>query len=406
MQGDVTHAARGVARIALRGHFGHDIRAVLNIGRLAERRVRAAGIVMVAAKDDRADLPVANHFVEFERQIHAPHRILIENAALCTDDEPVLLRVAHPDVVVVVLIAPVVRADIFRGGHVGLVQILRLPAQAAPAERAVAIVKQARAEDILDVGREHKAIQIVFAIFTDRFHAGIVDRLQEAVAVIEEIGAPVVEFADHLIVVLQRFIDQSAERLRLLSQHPRTLGKTQALWAVAAVVRHMAGGLVAHQIDVHLLFVQIFQQIDDIAMVGDRAGLAVFLARQRDLDRLGQICRSVADPALCEARIDAGLVNLGDDGRRAGDLRRLALCARHAAKACRDEQPSGQILIVGNAENQAACVEQRIERTVDDTLRADVHPAARGHLAVIRHSQRGGAVEILLIIECADHQAV
>ena len=43
---------------------------------------------------------------------------------------------------------------------------------------------------------------------------------------------------------------------------------------------------------------------------------------------------------------------------------------------------------------------------MDDALRADIHPAARGHLAVIRHAQRGGAVEILLIVECADHQAV
>ena len=304
---------------------------------------------MVAAKDDRADLPVANHFVEFKRQIHAPHRILIENAALCPDDEPVLLRVAHPDVVVVVLIAPVVRADIFCGGHVGLVQILRLPAQAAPAERAVAVVKQARAEDILNVGREHKAVQIVFAVFADRLHAGIIDRLQEAVAVVEEIGTPVVEFADHLIVVLQRLIDQRAKRLRLLGQHPRALGKAQALRAVAAVIRHVAGGLVAHQVDVHLLFVQIFQQIDDIAVVGDCARLAVFLVCPGDLHRLGQIRRSVADPALREARIDTGIVDLGDDGRRTGDLRRLALCARHPAKARRDEQPSGQILIVRNA---------------------------------------------------------
>ena len=64
-----------------------------------------------------------------------------------------------------------------------------------------------------------------------------------------------------------------------------------------SVVRHMAGGLVAHQIDVHLLFVQIFQQIDDMAVVGDCARLAVFLVCPGDLHRLGQIRRSVADPA-------------------------------------------------------------------------------------------------------------
>ena len=37
---------------------------------------------------------------------------------------------------------------------------------------------------------------------------------------------------------------------------------------------------------------------------------------------------------------------------------------------------------------------------------ADVHPAAGGHLAVVGDAERGGAVEVLLIVEGADHQAV
>jgi len=43
---------------------------------------------------------------------------------------------------------------------------------------------------------------------------------------------------------------------------------------------------------------------------------------------------------------------------------------------------------------------------VDDTLGADVHPAAGGHLAVVGNTERGSAVEVLLVIEGTDHQAV
>ena len=43
---------------------------------------------------------------------------------------------------------------------------------------------------------------------------------------------------------------------------------------------------------------------------------------------------------------------------------------------------------------------------MDDALRADVHPAAGGHLTVVGDAERGGAVEVLLIVEGADHQAV
>ena len=43
---------------------------------------------------------------------------------------------------------------------------------------------------------------------------------------------------------------------------------------------------------------------------------------------------------------------------------------------------------------------------MDDALRPDVHKAARRHLAVIGHAERGGAVKVLLVIEQADHQPV
>ncbi len=255
-----------------------------------------------------------------------------------------------------VLIAAVVGADVFGGGHVGLVQVVGVSAQAAPAEGAVAVVEQARAKNILHVGREDEAVQVILAVLADALDAGVVHGLQEAVAVVEEVGAPVVELADHLIVVLQGLVYQLAEGLRVLVQHLGALGEGQALGAVAAVIGHVAGGLVAHEVHVDVVVVQILQQIHDVAVIGNGAGLARRLMLAGDADRLFQAVGAVADPALGIAGVDAGVVHLGNDGGGAGDLGGLALGAGHAAQAGGDEQAPSQISVVGNAQLQPAGV--------------------------------------------------
>ena len=331
VQRDVAHAASRVAGVALSRHLGHDVGAVLDVAGLTEGRVGSAGIVMVTAKDDGADLAVADHFVELEREVHAAHGVLIEDAALGADDQLILLRVADPDVVVVVLIAAVVRLDILGGRHIGLVQVLGVAAQAAPTERAVAEVEEAGAEDILDVGREDEAVEVVLAVLADALHAGIVHGLEEAVAVVEEVGAALVELADHLIVMLQRLVDELAEALGVLVQHLGALGEGEALRAVAAVVGNVAGGLVAHEVNVNVVLIEVLEQIDDVAAVGNGAGLARLLVLEGDLGRFLEGVGAVADPALGVAGVDTGIVDLGDDGRSAGDLGSLALRAAHAA---------------------------------------------------------------------------
>ena len=64
MQGDQTHATGRVTGKTLGGHIGHDIAAVLDVGRLAKRRIGSADVVVVASQHDRADLAVTDHFVE------------------------------------------------------------------------------------------------------------------------------------------------------------------------------------------------------------------------------------------------------------------------------------------------------------------------------------------------------
>ena len=406
VQGDVAHAAGSVTSVALGRHLGHDVGAVLDVGGLTEGRIGTAGVVMVTAKDDGADLTVADHLVELEREVHTAHGILIEDTALGADDQLVLLGVADPDIVVVVLIAAVVGLDVLGGSHVGLVQILGVAAQAAPTERAVAEVEQAGTKDIFDVGGEDEAVEVILAVLADALHTGVVNSLEEAVAVVEEVGAALVELADHLIVMMQRLVDEDTEAVGILVEHFGALLEREALRAVAAVIRHVAGGLVAHQVDMDVVVVQVLEQVDNVAAIGDSAGLAFLLVVESDLGGLFERVGAVADPALGVTGLDTGIVDLGDDGGSAGDLSSLALSAAHAAKTGGDEQTAGEVLIVGDAELQTAGVEQRVERAVDDALGADVHPAAGGHLTVVGNAERSSAVEVLLVIEGTDHQAV
>ena len=59
-----------------------------------------------------------------------------------------------------------------------------------------------------------------------------------------------------------------------------------------------------------------------------------------------------------------------------------------------------------NAQFQTACIQQRIERAVHDTLRTDVHPAAGSHLPVVGNAHLHSGVPVLLIIIEPHHQRI
>ena len=105
------------------------------------------------------------------------------------------------------------------------------------------------------------------------------------------------------------------------------------------------------------------------------------------------------------ARLYPRPVHLGGDRDTAGDVRRLRLRAAHAAEARGDVETSPQP-VAALAELDAARVEDGVVGAVDDALRPDVHPAARGHLPVVGDAELHRAVPLLLVVEDADHQAV
>ena len=131
----------------------------------------------------------------------------------------------------------------------------------------------------------------------------------------------------------QGFVHQGAEAGGILGQHPGPLLKAQALGAVAAVVRNVAGSLIRQQIDGHVLVVQILQQVHNVAVVSNGAGLFGRQLFPGHSQGLGQAVRDLAHPALRVPGLDPGHIHLGNEGHSPGDLRRLALSAAHAAQA-------------------------------------------------------------------------
>ena len=305
------------------------------------------------------DFSVADHFVEAEGYLHAALFILIEDAALRTDDELVLLRVADPDPVVVVLEAAVF-VDALHRGVVGLDEVLGVAREAAPAERSVAVVEEERSHDVFDVGGEDEAFEGVFAVLGDFLHAGIKYRAHEGVAVVEEVGSLRDEGLDELEVLLEGLVDEADEFVVVLGEEARSLFEADSLRAVASVVDGVAGGLVGEELDVLIVVERVLEKVDDVAFVGYRERLALGHCFLGPREGFGEVLRPLADPALVVARVDARRVDFGDYRGGAGYLGGLRLSSAHSAESGRNEEVSRKSLALGEVELLAARVEQRV----------------------------------------------
>ena len=162
----------------------------------------------------------------------------------------------------------------------------------------------------------------------------------------------------------------------------------------------MAGSLVGQQIHVDIIVIEVLQQVYHVAVIGNGTGLLGIHVLLGDLPGLFQAVGAVADPALSIAGLDAGVVHLGNDGGSAGDLSGLALSTGHAAQTGGHKQTAGQVAVLGDTQLQTAGVEQGVEGAVHDALRTDIHPA------VVGNAQSRSAVEVLLVVKGAHHQAV
>ena len=285
-------------------------------------------------------------------------------------------------------------------------QILVFAAQADPTEGSVTIVEQLGAHDVLHVAGPDETIFFVHPITRNLLHAGIVDGLHEGVSVIEEVGAASHELTDHFEMSAQRLIDELPEGFRLFAQHACAFLEADANGAVAALVNGMAGGLVGEQLDEDAFALGILEQVDHIAVIGDRAGLPPIHRLAGHTEGFGDALGHVPHPTLTVACLDTRGIHLGDDRCSAGYLSCLGLCAAHTAEAGGDEEMAAQVAVLWHTELHTACVEERVERAVHDALRPDVHPSAGCHLSVVGHAHLHGDVPVVQVVKLPNHHGV
>ena len=361
--------------------------------------------MVITAKHNRSDFTISYHLVELQSDVASAESILIKDTALGSDNQLILLSVADPYPVISILESSV-RVDDVHSCVVGLHQILVLVGQAAPAERAIAIVEQHRSHDILNVGRINESFGGIVAVLCDVLVACIEDSLHEGVAVIEEVGSLGNQLLDQVEVLCKGLINQLAELLSVVGKELGSLFEGNACRAVTAVVRNVAGSLVGQKLDVLIVVNCILQKVYDVAVERDGHGLFLLHVLVCDGKCFLRALSNLADPALAVSGLDSGVVNLSNDTNTACDLDSLRLSTAHAAQTGSNEEVACKVALLRNAQVLTACIQDGVEGTVYDTLRSDVHPAACGHLTVAGASHSGELGPVSQVVSLADKKSV
>ncbi len=356
---------------------------------------------MVASHHDGTDFTTPYEVVEGACDLGSALCIRIEDTRLGSDDELVLLGVANPLPVVAVLAAPV-GVDTLHRGVVGLAQIFWFARQADPAKWSIAVVETHGPHDVFHVRGIGKG-----AVGPEQpFGPGPGGLQQEGIAVVPEMSALVGEPFDDLEVAAQTLVDQFLEFRPVAGQQFAHLLEGDSSRTVSTVVGHVAGGLIRDQIHRNVVLVEVFEQIDDIALVGNRQRFALVGGFEHPSHRLSEILADSADPTLGVPGFDARWIDLGDDSCATSDLERLRLSLRHAPETRSDEGVALEVFVFGGAEVEAVCVEQSDIGAVHDALGPDVHPPSGRHLSVVDTAQGGETLEIFRGVEHADHQTI
>ena len=142
--------------------------------------------------------------------------------------------------------------------------------------------------------------------------------------------------------------------------------------AVGGIVR---AGLVGERVGPDAALEHLGQDLGGIAEQADAGRLG---RGADDLQRLVDAGRALVEVARLEALLDAAFLDLDGDAVRAGHHRGERLRAAHPAEAGGQDPFALEIAAI----MLAAHLGEGLVGALDDALRADVDPAAGGHLAV------------------------
>ena len=146
-----------------------------------------------------------------------------------------------------------------------------LTAQTYPTERTITIVKEHWTHDIFYIRWPDEAVFIVKAVLRNFLDARVIDCLHKGITVVKEVGTVASQGLDCLEVTFQCFVNQLSKAFLVFSQEASPLFKADTSWTVAAVIDIMARSLVRQQINMDVILVDIFQEIYNVTVIGNRS---------------------------------------------------------------------------------------------------------------------------------------
>ena len=163
----------------------------------------------------------------------------------------------------------------------------------------------------------------------------------------------------------------------------------------------MEGGLVGAQVHFYSVIGQAFPKIYHIAYVGKGDGLFIFDCFLNSWNEFIKAVVEFVHPSLLIALFCGLGVDFRSDAYHSGNVARLWLRTGHSAKTRRNKE-----LACGAATLSACRVHHRDSCAVHNALRADVHIATGGHLAVLAHSHGVHALPVVGLGVVGDYHAV
>ncbi len=262
---------------------------------------------------------------------------------------------------------PVLREKLEHGA-VGLGDVARVTTERGPAERAIAFGEQGA-----DVrGHESRERERIRIAGLQRFGANVV-------AVVENLGTRAQE-ADHRLHLHGHAVPGSRSEVRL-----RLLGRPLLDRDTDRQVRQRIVGarLVGDDVDLSAQGEQFGKDGRRVAEHSDREGFTRIPRPVRQLEGMFEGVSGDVEVTVLNAAGDTAGVDVNADRDTVIHGHGEGLSATHAAKARRERDRAGERsveLLLGDST-------ERLERSLQNALRADVDPRARRHLAVHREAQ-------------------
>ena len=114
----------------------------------------------------------------------------------------------------------------------------------------------------------------------------------------------------------------------------------------------------------------------------------------------------MSHPSLPTTGFNTRNIYLCNDGGSSRHFRSLGLCTTHAPQTGGYKKTPAQISILRDTQFQSSGIEKGIERTMNDTLRTDIHPSPSSHLSIIGNTHLHGGMPVLLVVVKTYHQRI